>query len=86
MANEINNNMLALLKGDKGEKGDGLEIKKWYASTEEMNADYSNPEIAEGDDSELGSACSGRKGVSFCFACKGSRQWHLRTFTGKQRG
>lgn len=46
MANVINNNMLALLKGDKG---DGLEIKKWYASTEEMNADYSNPDIAVGD-------------------------------------
>ena len=42
----INNNMLALLKGDKG---DGLEIKKWYVSTEEMNADYSNPDIAVGD-------------------------------------
>lgn len=46
MANVINNNMLALLKGDKG---DGLEIKKWYDSTTEMNADYSNPDIAEGD-------------------------------------
>ena len=46
MANVINNNMLALLKG---EKGDGLEIKKWYASTEAMNADYNNPDIAVGD-------------------------------------
>ena len=42
----INENILALLKGDKG---DGLEIKKWYASTSEMNADYSNPDIAVGD-------------------------------------
>ena len=30
-------------------KGDGLEIKKWYDSTEAMNADYSNPDIAIGD-------------------------------------
>lgn len=45
----LNDNIISLLKGDKGEKGDGLEIKKWYASTEEMAADYSNPEIAVGD-------------------------------------
>lgn len=43
MANVINNNMLALLKG---EKGDGLEIKKWYDSMPEMNVDYSNTDIA----------------------------------------
>lgn len=42
----LNENIVPLLKG---EKGDGLEIKKWYASVEAMNADYSNSDIAVGD-------------------------------------
>ena len=46
MANVINENMLALLKGDKG---DGLKIKKYYDSVEAMQADYSNSDIAVGD-------------------------------------
>ena len=44
--NVLNENIVSLLKG---EKGDGLEIKKWYASVEAMNADYSNSDIAVGD-------------------------------------
>lgn len=46
MANVINENMLALLKGDKG---DGLQIKRYYDSVEAMQADYSNSDIAVGD-------------------------------------
>ena len=30
-------------------KGDGLTVKKWYASVEEMNADFSNSELSIGD-------------------------------------
>ena len=30
-------------------KGDGLAIKKWYVSTEEMSADFNNPELSIGD-------------------------------------
>lgn len=37
------------IPGPKGENGDGLEIKKWYGSVEDMNADYSNADIAVGD-------------------------------------
>lgn len=44
--NVLNNNIVPLLKGDKG---DGLEIKKWYDSVEDMTADYSNSDIAVGD-------------------------------------
>ena len=36
-------------QGIQGEKGDGLEIKKYYADTDEMNADFSNADIAVGD-------------------------------------
>ena len=45
----INNNVFGLIKGEKGEKGEGLKIVKYYDSVEEMNADFSNPEIAVGD-------------------------------------
>lgn len=44
--NILNDNIVSLLKGDKG---DGLEIKKYYDSVEDMNADYSNADIAVGD-------------------------------------
>ena len=37
------------VQGIQGEKGDGLEIKKYYADTDEMNADFSNADIAVGD-------------------------------------
>ena len=81
----FNKNVVALMKGDKGDsatiqvgevktlspgspatvtnkgtanaavfefgipKGDGLAVKKWYASTEEMNADFNNAELSIGD-------------------------------------
>lgn len=38
-----------ILAGLKGEKGDGLEIKKYYDDVETMQADYSNADIAVGD-------------------------------------
>lgn len=44
--NVLNENIVPLLKGDKG---DGLEIKKYYDNVEAMNADYSNADIAVGD-------------------------------------
>ena len=45
----INNNVFGLIKGEKGDTGKGLEIKKYYDSVEAMNADYSNADIAVGD-------------------------------------
>lgn len=36
-------------QGKTGEKGEGFSIKKTYPSIEEMNADFSNSEIKEGD-------------------------------------
>lgn len=85
MKNILNKNVVAVIKGDKGDsatiqvgevktlspgspatvtnkgtanaavfefgipKGDGLAVKKWYASTEEMNADFNNSELSIGD-------------------------------------
>lgn len=37
------------MKPSRGETGAGFEIKKYYENVEDMNADYSNPEIAIGD-------------------------------------
>ena len=36
------------IQGEKGEKGDPFTIKKTYSSIDEMNADFSNPDIPEG--------------------------------------
>ena len=43
------NTILLALKGEKGDKGDGLNIKKSYSSLSEMNADYSSPATSIGD-------------------------------------
>ena len=36
-------------KGDKGDQGTPFAIKKIYTSVDEMNADFSNPEVKEGE-------------------------------------
>ena len=41
--------MLAGLKGEKGDKGEGLNVKKYYTNSADMVADYNNPDIAVGD-------------------------------------
>ena len=37
------------MKGDKGDKGDTFSIKNTYSSIDDMNADYTNPNIKIGD-------------------------------------